>query len=225
MRSKRIMALVLIGTVSFGGVKAFAQMSENTVTKNTVMTEKVVIQASKKENNEDILKEVVLNAFEKYFNEKIDVKNLKENIQVIKADVEWNLRRKDYSEISWRNSSKSYYALVENDGQIIDMGIIFNTQKGSQKVTLIELEEAKKIAVDFIKQKKLVEDVETLGFLGEATISPETCGIVYKYGKGKGILVSVDSSTKKVKQFSYMTESVAQKCVENTGYRENGILG
>lgn len=223
MKSKKILALALLGALSFGGFNAYAQISENTIAKNELMTEKVAVQVSDKKDKEDELKEIVLNAFEEYYNEKIDLNNVEEDVHLVEEDVEWNRRGKDYFTIGWNKGEKGWYCNIAKDGEIFEIGM--HTGTDWKTVDLIDLEEAKKIALDFVKEKNIVDDVEGLEFLGEATIGPDTCGVVYKYGEDKGLLVSVDSGTKKVRGITYMTASRAKKCVENTDYRESGTLG
>ncbi|MCM1988706.1 hypothetical protein [Oceanirhabdus seepicola] len=223
MKSKKLVALALLAVISVGAGKAYAEISKNTISKNKLMTEKVSIQVSDNKDKEDKLKEIVLKALEKYFNEKIDVNGSEEIVQLIKADVEWNSHGKDYYTIGWENGEKGWYCNIAEDGEIFELGM--DTGTDWKKVDLIDLEEAKKIAFDFVKEKKLIDNINELEFLGEATIGPDTCGVVYKYGEDKGILISVDSGTKKVRGFTYKSESDARKCVENTDYRDSGTLG
>ncbi|MEW9094641.1 MAG: hypothetical protein AB2417_06115 [Clostridiaceae bacterium] len=225
MKSKTMVALGLLGVLSLGGIRVSAETLKNAVPKNTLMTEKSITQSSNAGVDETKLKEIAKNAFEDYFNEKLDTNNLKGSMNLIKANAKWNSHGKDYYQIVWNNGDKDYYANVEMDGKIFDIAIIYKKAANSQKVTLIELEEAKKIAADFIREKNLVADSSELKFLGEATIGPETCGVVYEGEKGTGILVSVDSATKKVRGFVYKTLEDAKKAVELNDFRNNGILG
>ena len=51
MKSRGIIILALMGVVSVGGAKSFVHISENTIKKDTVMTENVVTQVDEKNNN------------------------------------------------------------------------------------------------------------------------------------------------------------------------------
>lgn len=245
MKSKKILTLTLLGLLSFGGVKVYAEISENTMSKNKLMTEKISVDANDKKDEkisaeskdkkgeekkienekskEDQLKEIVLNDFENYFDKKIDVKDWEYKSYFVSADAQWNIHGEDYYCMYWVNGEKCMYSNITADGEVFDIKIYTDTDW--RKVTLIELEEAKKIAFEFIKEKELVENIDELEFLGEATIGSAKCGIVYKYGEDKGIIITVDSGTKEVIEIEYMSETKAMRCVENTDYRESGICG
>lgn len=208
MKSKGLVALGLLGALTVGGVggvKAYAQVSPNT----PIKIEKSIAQTSK----EDLSK----GAFQKYFNVELDNNMKTEKIE--------NVDGRDYTQISWEKGNTAYYALVENDGTIFDMGIVDITPGSYKNVTLIDLEDAKKIATNFIKENKLTEDVSKLEYLGEATIGPRISGIIYKLPNGKAITISVDSTTKKATAITYQTVENAKKSIEYSQYRQNGQLG
>lgn len=236
MKSKKILTLTLVGLLSFGGIKVYAQISESTMSKNKLMTEKISVEVNDKKDRkdkeekieenkskEDELKEIVLNDFEKYFDKKIDINNWEYSVYFVKEDDWWNVHGKDYYRLKWENGKRYMYSNITEDGEVFDIKMYTDTDW--RKVTLIELEEAEKIAFEFAKEKELVDNVDELEFLGEATIGSATCGVVYKYGEDKGIIISVDSGTKEVIEIEYMSETKAIRSVENTDYRESGICG
>lgn len=126
----------------------------------------------------------------------------------------------------------SYNALLEEKtGQIIEIGKVEGHRDGNLTIKQlrekeIETEEAKNIALDYIKENKLVDNIKDLEFLGEIRLTPEYCSIAYKYGKDKAVQVYVDSLSKKVSGFRYEDKEKVKKSIEiNKNYKTDGAIG
>lgn len=202
-------------------------------------------------------KEKTIELFEKYFDEKIDTKNLFENTKLFKVEDECNFEGKDHWLISWStfdlsrlgntegmtddeikqlnedlHNATSYDALIEEKtGEIIEIGKIDGKRDGNLtieelKEKEIETEDAKNIALNYIKKNKLVDNIEGLEFLGEIRITPELCCIAYRYDKNKVIEVHVESLSRKVSGFRYEDEQEARDSIEiNKNYKTDGGIG
>lgn len=202
-------------------------------------------------------KEKTIELFEKYFDEKIDTKNLFENTKLFKVEDECNFEGKDHWLISWStfdlsrlgntegmtddeikqlnedlHNAISYDALIEEKtGEIIEIGKIDGKRDGNLtmeelKEKEIETEDAKSIALNYIKKNKLVDNIEGLEFLGEIRIDPELCFIAYKYDKNKVIEVQVESLSRKVSGFRYADEQETRDSIEiNKNYKTDGGIG
>lgn len=131
-----------------------------------------------------------------------------------------------------RIHATSYDALLEEKtGQIIEIGKIDGQRDGNFTIKQlrekeIKTEEAKNIALNYIKKNKLVNNIEDLEFLGEIRLTPEFCAIAYKYGGDKVVNVYVDSLSKKVSGFRYENEPKVKEGIENNkNYKTDGVVG
>lgn len=218
MKSKLLLSLGLLGILSIGGIGSSIAFAEALPTK-----EIIVQQSNSQVNAISIQENIASSALEKYFDLELD-NNIKAEITTFKTDDTANSYEKEYSQIVWNYGNSKYYVNICIDGQIIDMGIIDNT-KYSTDITLIDLNESKKIATNFLSEKKLVDDTNKIEYLGEATIGPEISGVIYKVGEDKTILISVNSISKKVTAITYKNENDAKKSIEYSNFRGNGQLG
>lgn len=218
MKSKLLLSLGLLGILSIGGIGSSIAFAEALPTK-----EIIVQQSNSQVNAKSIQENIASSALEKYFDLEVD-NNIKAEITTFKTDDTANSYGKEYSQIVWDYGNSKYYVNICIDGQIIDMGIIDNT-KYSTDITLIDLNESKKIATNFLSEKKLVDDISKIEYLGEATIGPEISGVIYKVGEDKTILISVNSISKKVTAITYKNENDAKKSIEYSNFRENRQLG
>ncbi|AFS79780.1 putative membrane lipoprotein [Gottschalkia acidurici 9a] len=132
----------------------------------------------------------------------------------------------------WHNNKTYHVKMEEKNGEIIEIGIIDEKARNQNmaieelKAKEIETEDAKNIALDYIKKNKLVDNIEGLEFLGDIRISPDLCTIAYKYGENKVIEVFVESLSRKVTGFGYVDEQQAKDAIEiNKDYKTKGILG
>lgn len=141
MRSKRLVTLAVIGMISItgvGGYQAYAQVINNKISKNKVMTESL---ASTEMINKEV-KESALNAFKNYFNEEVDVENLYE--RVILNDLQG---QKTYN-IIWTNqkgeyidgiAGGTYCAVIDSDtNKVLHLeAVMVNLKMKNIKTTLI----------------------------------------------------------------------------------------
>ncbi|KMN44383.1 hypothetical protein ACT1UG_15175 [Bacillus paramycoides] len=210
-KSTGIMGLTLIGILSIGSVTAFAQSSNNTVPKNTVMTEKAVEQDSYKANE---LKDVALNAFQKNFNETIDTKNLYErNHEFFEVDG-----RKFYT-AGWSNKDSKfvngntaiyYNAIIDAEtNKIVNLDYRPGEPK-DQNYKNFSYDEAKNLATDFVKTNNILdgksyefsEAQSKEGIAAKDSKEAWEYNFYFKYDGGKTCLVNVNKDLKKVTQFA-----------------------
>ncbi|MBC2399747.1 hypothetical protein [Clostridium tetanomorphum] len=220
MKSKGVMALALIGALSIGGVKTYAQVSKNTTPKNQVMTKKVVAQQdSKNKSKEDKLKQTALEAFQKNLGETVDVKNLYEM-----KNYFYNAGGKNFYVAQWCNGKDK----AINDDDTIYYGAVIDTE--ANKIVKLEYisgkpknenyknfsyDKAKNLAVDFVKNNNILSGKSYE--LSEAESKEANCSegawnyhFYVKYDGGKTCLVDVSKDLQKVNQFILLDESGAE---------------
>ena len=219
MKLKLLLSSGLLGVLIIGKIGSSVAFAE------PLPTNEIIVQQSTSQVNTKTTQEnIASSALEKYFDLEID-NNIKAEITPFKTDDTANSYGKEYSQIDWNYGNSKYYVNICIDGQILDMGII-DTTKYSPDITLIDLNESKKIATDFITEKKLVDDTSKIEYLGEATIGPDASAVIYKMGEDKeAVLISVNSISKKVTAITYRNENDAKKSIEYSTFRENGLLG
>lgn len=216
MKSKKIIALTLMGLLSLGGVKAYAGVMNDKILKDTLMTEAKVQVREKKavkedKNSEELSKEkaaeTLKEGVEKYFKVKIDTNKLSRDIRPVYGNedevVEWIVywRDKPLNE-EWKleDTSILYGGSVDiKTGKILSV-MAFNGDR-DKKVNNMSVEELKDMSVDFIKEFKLVEDIEGLKFLGESvfTQSDKEIDLVFSHSDkvNEVIYISIDLVNKK----------------------------
>lgn len=210
MKSKGIMALAVIGVLSVGSITAFAQMSNNTIPKNTVMTEKSVTQDSNKANK---LKEVALNAFQKSFNETVDVNNLYErNNEFYEANghkfymIQWCNKN---SEFINGNTAITYTAVIDTETNKIVSLEYHPGEPKNQNYKNFSYDEAKSLATNFVKENNILNG-KSYEFSEkeskEVSLAKDSEGaweyhFYFKYDGGKTCLVNVNKDLKKVTNF------------------------
>lgn len=218
MKLKSLLSSGLLGILIISGIGSSVAFAES------LPTNEIIVQQSNSQVNTKTTQEnIASSALEKYFDLEID-NNIKAEITPFKTDDTANSYGKEYSQIDCDYGNSKYYVNICIDGEILDMGII-DTTKYSPDITLIDLNESKKIATDFITEKKLVDDTSKIEYLGEATIGPDASAVIYKIGEDKTVLISVNSISKKVTAVTYRNENDAKKSIEYSTFRENGLLG
>lgn len=207
-KSKKIIGLTLIGVLSIGSVTALAQESNNTVPKNTVMTEKVVEQDSYKENK---LKYVALDAFQKNFNETIDTKNLYERYSKF-----YEIDGRTFYLAGWCNknsefingaTSITYDVTIDVETNKVVEFAYYPAGPKNQNYKNFSYNEARNLASNFIKTNNIL-DGKSYEFL-EAQSNEVNTDIkesveyvfYFKYDGGKTCLVRVNRDLKKVNAF------------------------
>lgn len=206
-KSTGIMGLTLIGILSIGSVAAFAQTSNNTVPKNTVMTEKAVEPDSYKENK---LKEVALNAFQKNLNETIDTKNLyeRDNKFFERAgrkvyEANWCDTNSEYVN---GNTAISYDAVIDVEtNKVVSLQYHPGVPK-NQNYMNFPYDKAENLATNFVKTNNIF-DGKSFEFLEAQSKEvntnigfkkTDTYYFYYKYDGGKTCVVQVNRDLKKV---------------------------
>ena len=240
---KKGISIILMASVLLtGSVQSFATTNDK--------VEKVQQKAIKVEKiKEAEAKDLVLKGFEKYLGTKIESKNLIEKVEFLTAKDVLNQHKTDCWHVSWStfdtnklksgktkeeikklnkewHESVTYYAVIDAKSyKILEIAIIDGTRT-CLKEQEIATEEAKKIALEYIKNIKVFKDVENLEFLGDIRIGPDLCTIAYKFGDDKVIQVFVESKSKKAVGFQYTDEEATNGGLESTvGYKTEGILG
>ncbi len=255
MKGKKGVSLALIT----GILISLSWQNIEAVQKNMLISEQNIIKTIPVSQNitKEQAKEKTIKLFEKYFDEKIDTKNLFENTKLFKAEDESNFEGKDHWVISWStfdlsrlgntegmtddeikqlnedwHNATSYNAIIEEKtGEIIEIGKTDRERAGNLTIEElrekeIETEDAKNIALDYIKKNKIVGNIEDLEFLGEIRITPEFCAIAYRYDKDRVVEIYVDSLSKKISGFRYEDEQEAKDSIEiNKNYKTDGGVG
>ncbi|PAB61095.1 hypothetical protein [Anaeromicrobium sediminis] len=223
MRTKKIPSLVLIGVLTLGvlvGAKVYAATINSQMSKDVLMTEtnKQIVQQvlSKEEINDGISREkaveIMKEALEKYFNEKVDGKNLSNDIRPVYEEngkvAEWIVYWRDepLSE-NWelKDTSTLYGGSVDvKTEKITHIGALNGDRnRKAQKVTIKEIKE---LSVNFIKQNKLIGNMEDIKLIGEYKwgSNNKLTQLVFSYGKGMTdyIYITIDLVNKKVCDFS-----------------------
>ncbi|WP_027626575.1 hypothetical protein [Clostridium lundense] len=220
MKSKGIMALALIGALSIGGVKTYAQVSKNITPKNQVMTKKVVAQQdNKKESKEDKLKQTALEAFQKNLGETVDVKKLYE----IRSSF-YNADGKNFYVAQWCNGKDKpindndtilYTAVIDTEANKIVKLEYHSGEPKNENYKNFSYDKAKNLAADFVKNNNILNG-KSYKF-SEAESKKLNCQegawdyfFYFKYDGGKTCLVNVSKDLQKVNQFILLDESGAR---------------
>lgn len=130
-----------------------------------------------------------------------------------------------------QNTTAYYAKLEEKKGEIIEIAIINGDRDGnltSEELKEKEMrrEDAKNISLDFIKENKLVDNIEALEYLGEIRVDSELCYIAYKYDEDKVITLFVELLSKRVIGFKYGNEQEAIDAIEiNKNYKTEDAVG
>ncbi|CAH2211923.1 YcdB/YcdC domain-containing protein [Tepidibacter aestuarii] len=133
--------------------------------------------------------ETVKISFEKYFNEKLDIKEIMDNTEYMNSNKYWITVYAD------TESNIEYYACLTENGQLKDI-FYRSTEETS---SILDEEEGKKIATEFIKKHFANKD-EEINFtrIGNDGDFDFTYGKDEETGKDKVIYINIDSETKKV---------------------------
>lgn len=244
---KRLPIALIAGMLITGGGQCLAAQASNGIQTNHVYQTQNV--QDYKQLKEEKAKEIAIKAFEKYFNKKIDAKNLIEKAKLAKADDEINVTNKDCWQVNWstfdyskfltakttedfkklneeEKKSITYYANIEaKTGEILEIGII-DRSRPCIKAKEIKTEDAAKITLEYIKNNKLADNTEELKLLGDIRIDADLCSIAYKYGENKVVEVFVESVSKNVVGFKYTDEKSANRGIQQTeDYKRTGVRG
>ncbi|MDS0527814.1 hypothetical protein NNC19_19155 [Clostridium sp. SHJSY1] len=221
MKSKMLIALAILGVLSIGGTKIFAQTSKNTIKRNVLMTEKTEVTKSE-DSNDEVMKdsnneisrgsngkitkeravEIMEEALSRYFD--IKEKSKKLNLDISPSrDSENNLVQWI---ISW-NSEKtnvSYCGIVD----VLTGKIEFIKENGdkSNPVQEMSVQEMKELSIKFVKKYKLIDNVDNLKLLGEYCYEQmdKEKQYVFTYGEKDTdvIYINIDLVNKKVCGFA-----------------------
>lgn len=176
MKLKSIILIMLsILILSLGGCGS----TNSTVKNSNIEKEKVV--------------ETVKNSFEKYFDAKLDTKEIIDNTKYINSNGYWITILRD------NKSNVEYYSSLRNDGKL-DSISCKNIKESS---LVIDQEESKKIAAAFIRQH-FSHNNEDIKFIrvGQSGDFDFTYGKDEKNGGDKVIYINIDSENKKVCGFT-----------------------
>ncbi|MCY6356169.1 hypothetical protein [Clostridium sp. ZS2-4] len=201
MKSKKIVSLVLLAILAIGGTKAFAQISQNTLSKNQLIIENVAVQLNEKSAKTS--EEKAVNAFKKYLDVKVESKDLKAETIEQGGEKYFLVRNKNFNEDKIR-----YTALIDaKTDKVLELECYDKTAKGKNKE--FNIEEAKGKALDFIKKNSLL-DVNKVQF-DEASSKEVSKGadayfMYFKYDNNKQLLVSIDKASDKVQSFIFLDE-------------------
>ena len=204
MKKKGIIALGLIGALSIsGGALTFAQVSQNTVPKNEVMTESSTAQVS---NKDETYKKLALDAFKKYFN--IDVMQNSKGLKFKTID--------GYDTLAVLGDDKSntmiYDAIIDKKTNKIIRLSCFPEDPKNEDYQNLSYDTAKDIADKFVKDNNLFDNTN-YEFLEKETIKANSkldkknpVYVFYYKCNGEEWSLSVNKDLKKVEQFQTFPE-------------------
>lgn len=211
MKANKIISWGLIGGLSIGsviGVKAFANMPDNTIEKNTVMTRNVAVQSDHKES-----RELALNYIERYLNEKVDVNSLYEKSEIINVDG------KEIYAISWSTTNDNnaenirYTAAINAEtNELRSLQYIPELPEGDNYKNF-SYKEGKDLATKFIVENNLLDNKDfklaskEISAEEENKFPSEYNTFVFEYDGGKKCVITVSNDLKKVTQVIFHDES------------------
>lgn len=215
MKRKKILIMIITGLLLFTGCQTNSKIEKDQLKTEEVKVQETEVEETKKAIDEEVTeeeaKEIALNALENYFKEEIDSKNLEERIELIPDQTALN----PYWMISWRpldankeNMIVEYMANIDSkNGKILNISAVnIDTNKEIQK---FDLQEAKNIAFDFIRENKLhnIDDIEFIKNTSGGEMYPQEdegsyyLDFRYVKDKNKQIFICISKVEKKV--FSY----------------------
>lgn len=234
IRIRKIIPLVLItGVLTLSGCESKESIQKNTLIteEDTIKNEtsesiteeqakKIAKKSFKKYFNEEV---DIENLFEHI--ELVKERDMNNDIVRESWEVEWstfdrnrlkNIGKMTEYEIKQldkdREGYKSYYVAIEKkNGNIINIStpeaaINQGRSLDEMKDIKIEINDLKRIASEYIKKNKLLDNLENLEFVGDVSTEPYGSLLSYRTGEDKGISVSVEYISKKVVAFVYHDE-------------------
>ncbi|WP_099191559.1 PepSY domain-containing protein [Tepidibacter mesophilus] len=184
----------------------FIYISIDNSTKKVIGIDNSIIQSygKKGENlkvNRDEAKKIALESIEKYFDKKLDSKDLIDNIQLMEQDETWwRVLFKDKKGLEEYGESHLPYVYIDpKTGEVTGAGDDESVYEddSNEKITL---EEAKQISVNYIEEKKLIKNIKSLEFLRRNKLSYNNdCELEFKYDKNKTLRITIDAKGKKVR--------------------------
>lgn len=169
-------------------------------------------------------------AFEKYFGKDMQpnaieslslVKGSKEHGSYFYSKIVDQSKPKDENDIN-----KALVKINPETKEIENISIYYTIDFEKSKNQEVETEKGKKLAEDFIKEHKLVENIDEIEYLGEFRMGPLSASMIYKYGENKAIRIVIASTAKpKVSGFYYIDGEQANEYVNYRDYIETGEIG
>ncbi|MTI66337.1 MAG: alanine:cation symporter family protein [Firmicutes bacterium] len=205
MKSKKILIVALLGILIFGGIKAYAQISENKIVKNDLMTEKIdkqEINDNKEDKNNDV-KKIAVKAIKNYLNEEVN----KESLEARLIDLE--------NEKAYLIRSDKYLVLLNNDkDKIIHLQRMYEEPKNDDYKNY-PYDKAKIVATEFVNKNNIIGEEYTLLIdAGKELNENKDHGayfFYFQYDGGKQCLITVNKDLKKVEQFILFDETNGSK--------------
>ncbi len=157
-------------------------------------------------------KKLILDEIEKTFGEKIDTTNLVEDIKLVESKnikawfVYWYdiQGKEEYKEINYGGN------LDANVGEI--KFVTATNRDLNKKASPMNLEEAKKIAIDFINKNKLYDGIEKVEFIKEKSWDCiSNFNIAFKYNEKEYMHIGIDTINKKVMVIGYTDDIREEK--------------
>lgn len=171
--------------------------------------------------------QLLVDALEQYYHKEVNPSRFLVSVQEKYADDAENYLGRDCTIIALRdpeNAKINYQVLLDDAGEIFTLRMTYDESEipvEEWDSLLIELEEAKGIAEEFLESSGLVP-FENLIYLGESTYTPFDADLEYEYEPGKAISITVNSIQKKVRAFTLESKIIAEQKIENATYREFG---
>lgn len=172
-------------------------------TKNAISFSNMLLDSYNIEKNANNLKidkkkaeQIILSSIEKYFDKKVDTKNLLQDIMYIKSENAWFISWRDIKALE--NGQYRYY--TGNVDAITGKHIYIGYREGTsfREELSMSLEEAKKIVVDYAEKNNLIDNNKDIKLVKEESHDLSRILLIYKYDKNKSIDFYVDIASKKV---------------------------
>lgn len=214
MKSKKILSLMLLCALSMGSVKSYAELSNDKVQKNKLMTETKSI-----EMNTDIEKpdekitekeavQIAIEGFQNYFNKKYTA----EDFNVRPLHLKNETGEQDCFLLDGSKENTLFFdALIDaKTGKILDISNHVNITSLSHDSEQVTIDTAKNTADNFIKKNNLI-DMNKSKFLKEQSLEVTTLlsdfyYLYFNYDDNKTLLMLVNKYENAVESFIFFDE-------------------
>ncbi|MBF8982339.1 hypothetical protein IZY60_02195 [Lutibacter sp. B2] len=225
MKFKRTLLAGLLGLVVVTGCTEAATMTKNTVTKEsqiktektqktneyevrkelgTIFEDNLKVDDSKVKIKQKEAEKIALDAVKKYFNEEVNIEDLVPQMYLFNDEV-WNVNWIYADDFKGGSTIIQYGA-----GMDATTGELLSVTAGdidlSKKPQKVDDKELRKIALNFIEENKLTDNIKDLEYIGAKGVSErkDLCReLMFRDKNQKGIFISIDLVNQKVDRFSY----------------------
>lgn len=164
-------------------------------------------------------KEICKDAFESYFKDKFNSDNAdiyiryQYNSNMPHVDC-WEINYKFKKDTEEFKKFKNAYAYIDSHtGEVKQIGLIEKVHKRAE--SSMKENEGKDLAIKYICDNELVEDINKLEYLGTMKLNKNLYSYSFKYEENNAINVGMSSVTKNINYFKYLSEKEAKILVKS----------